>query len=72
MLNYFQLLYDYFSLFNLFHLRLFSTIVNFFDYYMFFFYCKLFQFKLLAAIISYLWLLKLISPYVIIGNSRLL
>jgi hypothetical protein len=35
-------------------------------------YCKLFQFRLLVAIISYFWLLKVISPYVIIHNFMLL
>jgi hypothetical protein len=67
---------------------LFSIIVSFFRlFYVIFGYCKLFHFKLLVTIISYFilgyfllceviigyfWLLKGISRYVIIGNSRLL
>jgi hypothetical protein len=65
----FKIIYGYFLLF---HLRLFLAIVNSFGYCIFLCYCKLFQFKLLVTIINYFWLLKAISPYVIIDNSRLL
>ncbi len=81
--------------FNLFHLKLFSTIVSYiWLLYVFFCYCTLFHFKLLIIIISYFFvilnyfilgyfqlceiiigyffILNVISPYVIIGDFRLL
>jgi hypothetical protein len=72
MLNYFQLLYDYFSLIKKFspciiygYLWLFSII---FGYCMLiFYYCKLFQFRLLVVIISYFWLLKVISRMLLLA-----
>jgi hypothetical protein len=70
MLSYFQLLYDYFSLNKIIspyiihgYLWLFWIIFGYF---------WLFHLRLLLVILSYFWPLKVISPYVITGNSRLL
>jgi hypothetical protein len=45
------------AILGLFHLKLFSTIVNYF--------------WLCEVIVRYFWLLKVISPYVIIGYFKL-
>jgi hypothetical protein len=66
--------------FLLFQLRLFSTIINYFLLlyvilamvnYFTFGYFILSYFKLYEVIVCYFWLLKVISPYVIIGYFRL-
>jgi hypothetical protein len=54
---------NFFGYFLLFHPRLLLAILSYFI---------LSYFLLCEAIIGYIWLLKVISPYVIIGNSRLL
>jgi hypothetical protein len=70
--NYFWLFLAIVSVFGyymLFHFRLLATIIITFRY------SKLFHLRLFGlcdAIIGYFWLLKVISPYVIIGNFRLL
>jgi hypothetical protein len=70
MLNYFQLLYDYFLL-----IKILSPHIIY-DYLWLFLitfgYFWLFHPRLFLVILSYFWLLKVISPYVIIANSKLL
>jgi hypothetical protein len=61
-------LYVIFGYCRLFHFKLFATTISLFSILNYFI---LGYFQLCEIIVGYFWLLKVISPYVIIGYSKL-